>query len=275
MERLVLQRVWRSVRRDRRLERLLVKLIELKGRHLRSGYPIVIPRATYSPWLNDEGFLETFEIVRRNSLVDIYRCFELWQLVGQVSHLYGDLLEVGVWRGGTGCLIAERAQRLGIDAQVFLCDTFSGVVKATHQDPVYVGAEHADASAADVELLAATLGLTNIKILPGVFPDDAGPLIEDHRFRLCHIDVDVYQSAKDTFRWVWDKLVPGGVVIFDDYGFDECAGVTSFVNEETKRADVLFVHNLNGHGVLVKLDGLPSATSTEPTRPAERPPDPD
>ena len=27
-------------------------------------------------------------------------------------------------------------------------------------------------------------------------------------FRLCHIDVDVYQSAKDVFDWVWPRLSP-------------------------------------------------------------------
>jgi O-methyltransferase len=62
----------------------------------------------------------------------------------------------------------------------------------------------------------------------------------------------VYDSARDGFLWVWDRLVRGGVVIFDDYGFHDCEGVTRFVNEVASRPDVAFVHNLNGHGVVFK-----------------------
>ena len=46
--------------------------------------------------------------------------------------------------------------------------------------------------------------------------------------------------------------MPGGVVVFDDYGFYECEGVAHFVNETATRSDLLYVHNLNGHALLVK-----------------------
>ena len=59
-----------------------------------------------------------------------------------------DVLEVGVWRGGTGCLLAAKAQSLNRNATVFLCDTFSGVVKAGEIDNFYKGGEHADTSKA-------------------------------------------------------------------------------------------------------------------------------
>jgi O-methyltransferase len=35
-----------------------------------------------------------------NTFVDVYRLYELWQVLEQVAHLDGDILEVGVWRGG-------------------------------------------------------------------------------------------------------------------------------------------------------------------------------
>ena len=48
--------------------------------------------------------------------------------------------------------------------------------------------------------------------------------VADRRFRLAHIDVDVYQSAADVLDWVWPRLSPGGVVVFDDYGFPATPG---------------------------------------------------
>jgi O-methyltransferase len=100
--------------------------------------------------------------------------------------------------------------------------------------------------------LAKDLALSNIQILQGIFPEDTAHEIESAQFVLCHIDVDVYQSALDVFQWVWPRLHSGGFVVFDDYGFYGCEGVTKLVNEIALRPDLLFVHNLNGHALLVK-----------------------
>ncbi len=212
------------------------------------------PLSTYSPWLADEVFIQTFRAIQTHTLVDGYRCYELWQLIEQVGKLEtGDVIEVGVWQGGTGCLIAKRCQLAGINASVYLCDTFRGVVKAGQFDTAYSGGEHADSNEQTVKSLIKKLRLDNAKILAGVFPDDTGSLIEDRRFRFCHIDVDVYQSAKDVIEWIWGRLVIGAIVVYDDYGFTGCEGITKLVNDERRRTDRIVVHNLNGHAVVVKI----------------------
>jgi O-methyltransferase len=72
--------------------------------------------------------------------------------------------------------------------------------------------------------------------------------------KICHIDVDVYQSAKDIFTWVWPRLIPGGVVIFDDFGFGACEGITQLVNEITsENPQIRRIYNINGHGILFKI----------------------
>ena len=64
--------------------------------------------------------------------------------------------------------------------------------------------------------------------------------------------MDVYQSAKDIFEWAWPKMDVGGIVVFDDYGFSSCNGVTELVNQYKTRDDLCFIHNLNGHAILIK-----------------------
>lgn len=97
------------------------------------------------------------------------------------------------------------------------------------------------------------LNLDNTKILAGIFPEETGKLVAEEIFRFCHIDVDVYQSAKDVMEWLWPKLVSGGIVVFDDYGFHGCDGVTRFVNEERSKKDRIIIHNLNGHAIMIKV----------------------
>ena len=220
---------------------------------IQNAYEGASPQATYSPWNIDCAFQAVYSEVMPNTLVDKYRCYELWQLAEQSAKLEaGALLEVGVWKGGTGALIAKRAALSGLVEPTILCDTFKGVVKAGEFDSTYKGGEHQDSTAADVVALMGRMGIDNYKILEGIFPEETGEQISQLQFRFCHVDVDVYKSAKDVVEWLWPRLVSGGIVVFDDYGFQSCDGVTAFVNEMRKWSRCQIVHNLNGHAVAVK-----------------------
>ena len=134
---------------------------------------------------------------------------------------------------------------------MYLADTFTGVVKAGERDTRYVGGEHADTSRQLVEDLLKGFGLENTVILEGIFPDDTAHEVGG-KIAMLHCDVDVYQSAKDVVDWVLPRLSQGGVIVFDDYGFTSCEGVTRLVNEYRERPEFMFFHNLNGHGILYK-----------------------
>lgn len=218
----------------------------------------VLPFATYAPWLDTPEFLEVWKLIERYTLVDIYRCFELWELAKSCARLEGDFLEVGVWRGGTGTLLCRALKSVGGSQSVYLCDTFSGVVKADpYKDPTYIGGEHADTDLQTVLNLLNVASCHNFHVIEGIFPEQTAVRVENlsgasPKFALCHIDVDVYQSAKDIFDWVSTVLVRGGVVVFDDYGFNGCEGVTKLVNELRVTNGFLHIHNLNGHAIFVK-----------------------
>jgi O-methyltransferase len=220
---------------------------------VRSGsHALPYPLATYAPWLVDSEFLAVWEKVREHTLVDELRCWELWTLVGELRDVPGAMLEVGVWRGGTGGLIAARAAALGIVDPVYLCDTWEGVVKAGPADPYYRGREHEDSSMEMVRSLLDRLGVQQAELLKGIFPEDTGEQVSAEALRLVHIDVDVYESARDAFNWAWPRVSAGGVVVFDDYGWPATPGVARFVDEQRGQPDRLVLHNLNGHGLIVR-----------------------
>lgn len=208
----------------------------------------IIPHATYSPWLNDPGFLAIYELARSNTMVDIYRCHELYRLASQMKSVDGDLVEIGVWCGGTAAVLAGAAPQ----KKIHLFDTFSGVAKADGRvDTLYKGGEHADASAAQVEDLFAKLSL-QCAIHVGIFPDDSIQGLPE-KISMAHIDVDTYTSAKESFDAIWPRVSASGVVVFDDYGSFGCEGVTQLVGEIVESTpNALMVHNLNGHALLIK-----------------------
>lgn len=218
-------------------------------------YELITPYANYAPWLQDAEFQDTYSRIKDHTLVDIYRCYELWQLTQEV-HAINDtasFLEVGVWKGGTAGIVGKKLALLNSNIPFYLADTFSGVVKASEKDEFYKGGEHADTTIEIVEKLMSETG-SNYKILTGIFPNDtAAKISADEKFGLCHIDVDVYQSAKDIVDWIWDRLITGGMIVFDDYGFHTCTGVTRYVNEQRNKSDRAVIYNLNGHAIIIKV----------------------
>lgn len=207
----------------------------------------------YAPWKDDVYFMGLYEKVKENTMMyithqDFSKLYTLWLLSKQCSSLEGDMIEVGVWKGGTGFLIAEGSA----NKTVYLCDTFAGVVNASSKDGTYVGGEHSDCNENDVIKLLEKNKVTNCKILKGIFPEETSSKIVSEKISLCHIDVDVYLSAKRTFEWVFPKLVHNAVVVFDDYGFQQTNGVTLFVNEILKTLDCFYFYNINGQLIIIK-----------------------
>jgi O-methyltransferase len=216
------------------------------------GYGPVQPQADYRPWDTDEIFAPLYLAVREHTKVDEARCYLLWRTALQCADLNGDFLEVGVWRGGTGALLSDAAARLDDGRHVYLADTFRGVVKAGPKDDYYKGGEHADTSRETVEELLAELETENTTVLEGIFPEETASRVPAGPIALCHIDVDVYQSARDVTDWVWPRMPVGGIIVYDDYGFYGCEGVTALGAEQYERADGMFLHNLSGQAFLVK-----------------------
>lgn len=218
-------------------------------------YEVITPYANYAPWLKDTEFSNIYQTINKNTLVDKYRCYELWQLT-EVVHAINStasFLEVGVWKGGTAGILGKKLALLNSGVLFYLADTFTGIVKASEKDEFYNGGEHADTTYETVDTLMKGI-YSNYKILTGIFPNETAHLISpNEKFGLCHIDVDVYQSAKDIVDWIWDRLIIGGMIVFDDYGFHTTTGVTMYVNEQKNLSDRVIIYNLNGHAVIIKI----------------------
>jgi O-methyltransferase len=102
--------------------------------------------------------------------------------------------------------IARRQAR-----RLYLFDTFSGMPFSGRYDRHQVG-EFGDTSLALVrEILPEAI------IVPGVFPESAEG-VGMERLAFVHVDADQYASIAAATRVFPPLMVPGGVIVFDDYG---------------------------------------------------------
>lgn len=121
----------------------------------------------------------------------------------------GDFVEVGVYQGGSAAVLAEVARKR--KARLWLFDTFAGIPFQKE------GVDHhkpGDFCETSLELVKAAI--PDAICVRGVFPetltDDVGPIA------LAHIDCDQYQSVYDCCMQLEPRMVPGGVMWFDDPG---------------------------------------------------------
>jgi hypothetical protein len=133
----------------------------------------------------------------------------------------GDYLELGTYGGLTLKLIHKL---MDSTRTLYSLDTFEGfderdlVVEKTKYD---YKPEQEWFSRPSLENVALYVGdgkaPTNLKLVKGWFPDSFKGL-EHLRWRLVHIDLDLYQPIKTALETLWEPLLPGGLMLVHDYG---------------------------------------------------------
>lgn len=156
------------------------------------------------------------------------RKYAVWQMAQLVDSLHGDMAEVGCYTGATSWFMADRIVRSGMPRSLHLFDSFAGLSHPGEKDGDYW---REGALSAGEDLVRRNLAEFPFVHLHAGWVPDRFPDVDDHRFVLVHIDVDLYQPTKDSTAFFYERLVPGGLMICDDYGFRSCPGATAAFDE--------------------------------------------
>ena len=140
----------------------------------------------------------------------------------------GDLVETGVWRGGTAIYMRAVLAALGDGHRtVWACDSFEGLPEAdAERFPVDVPLrlhEHRELAVGleQVQANFARYGLLDdqVRFVPGWFRDTLPKLAtEVGPIAVLRLDGDMYESTIDALTQLEPLVAPGGFVIVDDYG---------------------------------------------------------
>ena len=172
---------------------------------------------TYSPWF-ENWFLDILKKIRDHTLVSEDRCFTIHMFSKHCRHLEGDFAECGVYKGGTAYLISLILKdNSNHQKTLHLFDTFSGMPKSANEDESH----HKEGDYDDTSVEAVKDFLSDysfVEFHPGLIPDTF-EAVTNKKFAFVHIDVDIYQSIKDCCEFFYERMTKGGIMIFDDYGF--------------------------------------------------------
>lgn len=166
------------------------------------------------------------------SLIGAERLTVLWNELQQREPLAGDVVELGVYKGGSAVLLQAAAPQ----RRLHLFDTFTGhpVADRRFDDPnAHPVGRFSDTSLQDVvRLFASEARLAEVAVElhsgvefhAGVFPASAAAIGWGPPLVFAHVDADIFDSVHAACQIFWSLLVPGGVMVFDDYGFPDCPG---------------------------------------------------
>jgi hypothetical protein len=172
--------------------------------------------------------------VRPWTMTSVERIYALIQAVRYVSanNIAGDIVECGVWKGGSMAAIARTLIQLqDVKRDLYLFDTFEGMSEPTAKDIDYSGKQAAEVLREESGFKCADAPLEQVKeVLYGTgYPrerihfvrgkvEQTVPASAPDSISLLRLDTDWYTSTKHELVHLFPRLAQAGVIIIDDYG---------------------------------------------------------
>lgn len=209
----------------------------------------------------DPAFLPILRRCEPATMTSVERIYALYKAVEHLSlaGIAGDIVECGVWRGGSMMCAALTLLQTGDTArQLYLYDTYEGMVAPETADidinglPASAQLAHEGRSADSMIWAYATLEVVRENMQSTGYPESKvtyvrGP-VEDtipktipERIALMRLDTDWYSSTRHELEHLFPRLVPGGIIVIDDYG--HWRGARQAVDEYFTASDVKVLLN--------------------------------
>lgn len=168
------------------------------------------------------------------------------------SKLEGDFIDFGGGFGLFSSAIYEYLDFKNINKKYYLVDSFEGLKdenllkeekRALDNYRRWGNWYH--------EIVEKFCEFENMVIIPGYVPDTLLK-IETDKISFCSIDFNCVEPESHALNFIWDKIVKGGIIVFDDYGFPGHHHQKNSHDNFAKKHDCLIYTCPTGQGILIK-----------------------
>ena len=195
-----------------------------------------VDHLTFPPDFSPEQ-IALFQQVEPYTMTSPERIIGLYDAVTYVldNNIVGDVVECGVWRGGSMMTAALALLARKQTRNMHLFDTYEGMPPPSAKDVAWTGHSAKEilnstdkktgrnvwciADQADVQRNLAQTGydLSHVRFVKGRVQDTLPEHAPAH-IALLRLDTDWYESTQHELTHLYPRLVSGGVLILDDYG---------------------------------------------------------
>jgi len=204
------------------------------------------------PFDIEPQFVDTYNKVKPYTMTSAERISSLCAAVQYIvnNNIKGDIVECGVWKGGSTMAAIDTLIKAGVtDRHIYLYDTFEGMSEPSAHDKDFAGTPAKDqlsnsdrddqasvwcvSALEEVEENIGSLKYPSqmVHFIKGKV-EETIPATTPSAIALLRLDTDWYESTAHELKHLYPLLVPGGVIIIDDYGHWE--GARKAVDEYIK-----------------------------------------
>jgi len=185
-----------------------------------------------------------------NDIKVIGKLLHRYEYFNKIKHLPGDIVEIGVFKGSG---IATFSKFLEISCpnsnkKIIGFDIFKKnddvilskdiLLDKTNMEKVYSRVEHSELTLESVEKRLENMCIHKKYMLVEGDVEETLPIFLEKnpgfRISMLYIDCDIERPTYLSLKYLWDRILPGGIILFDEYeyhSFSESNGVDKFLNE--------------------------------------------
>ncbi len=243
--------------------RLLVRYLAMKAVLRWGGSADIVARSTYCAdgfatthhvgFLNDERFISAFndafhevpEGLAVQALRDIAWRAHIctWAATQALALEEGDFVECGVWYGILSKTMCEYTDFAHHDRNFYLVDSWGSMPdshsNASYQKDIFEIVERRFSKYPNVHLVRG--------VVPGVLPQ-----VPAKKIAYLGIDMNSSEPERATLEFFYDKMVSGGIIYFDDYGWQYPA-LRTVVNSFFANKPESLLHFPSGNSIVIKI----------------------
>jgi len=190
--------------------------------------------------MDDPFFINIFPMLKQFSITAMEGAEPTWALYKSIEYIVknkipGDIVECGVWAGGSMLLAALSLIHFGdTSRKIYLYDTFAGMPRPDDVDRRWDGIPALPTWQDHVASLGAwgfggTLDMVRNVLKFSQYPDDklifVQGMVEDtipgtmpEKISMLRLDTDFYKSTLHELVHLYPALSKNGILIIDDYG---------------------------------------------------------
>lgn len=183
----------------------------------------------------------------------IWRLHTLAWAAKNALNVDGDFVECGVFKGFCSGVILKYLDFHNLPRQAFLYDTFEGLPEKTstaeeRRDWDYT---HYDPEAIYTGVREKFSKYKNVNIVRGIVPDTFEEAVPE-KIAFLHIDMNSEKAEMLALEYLFDRVISGGFIVFDDFGWtcnaNQMSAELAFMNERGQHIMEL----PTGQGVVIK-----------------------
>ena len=180
-------------------------------------------------FINEPRFARAYQLCKNigGNLLNNYdiqwRVHILCWAASHAAQLEGDFIDCGVYTGFCTRAIIDYTAFETLNKTYYLMDTFQGLDEK-YSTPYEMERNHKLGYSRPLNLyeqVQTTFKDFNVKIIKGPIPETL-PLADPKKVSFLSVDMNSAAPEIAAMDYFWDKMVSGGIIVLDDYGYPGC-----------------------------------------------------